>query len=82
MDGCDEPHHARKPGLKPSRLFLAGIRTPAKNICFAWLVENKGNPKKAKKQKGELILGKYWVLMLGNRMGNRWVSEGWCGMDI
>ena len=25
---------------------------------FAWLVENKGDPKKAKKQKGELILGK------------------------
>ena len=29
---------------------LAGIRTPAKTVLlFAWLVENKGNPKKAKK---------------------------------
>ena len=38
-------------------ILLAGIRTPAKHIIlFAWLVENKGNPKKAKEQKGELIL--------------------------
>ena len=28
-----------------------------KHIFFAWLVENKGDPKKAKKEKGELILG-------------------------
>ena len=38
--------------------------TPAKKNCFAWLVENKGNPKKAKKQKGQLILGKYASLSL------------------
>ena len=35
---------------------LAGIWTPAKHIyiyiLFAWLVENKGDPKKAKKEKG------------------------------
>ena len=31
-------------------------RTPAKTN--AWLVENKGNPKKEKHKKGELILGK------------------------
>ena len=29
-----------------------------KNIFFAWLVESKGDPKKTKKEKGELILGK------------------------
>ena len=41
------------------RIFLAGIRTPAKkNIFFAWSVENNGDPKKAKTQKGEVILGK------------------------
>ena len=34
------------------------MRTPAKNILLARLVENKGDPKKAKKEKGELILGK------------------------
>ena len=28
------------------------------DIFFTWLVENKGTPKKAKKQKGEPILGK------------------------
>ena len=27
---------------------LAGIGTPAKNNMFAWLVKNKGDPKKAK----------------------------------
>ena len=27
-------------------------------ISFAWLVENKGEPKKANNSKGELILGK------------------------
>ena len=38
---------------------LAGIRTPAKKYVFAWLVESKGNPKQAKKQKGEEVrLGK------------------------
>ena len=36
---------------------LAGIQTPAK-ICFAWLLQNKGDPKKANNEKGELILGK------------------------
>ena len=29
-----------------------------KHIFFAWLAENKGNPKKGKKEKEELILGK------------------------
>ena len=37
---------------------LVGIRTPAKNTFCAWLVQNKGDPKKAKSEKGELILGK------------------------
>ena len=34
---------------------LAGIRTPAKkiyNIFLAWLVENKGNPKKTPQKRG------------------------------
>ena len=35
-----------------------GIRTPANNIILAWSVENKGDPEKAKKEKGELILRK------------------------
>ena len=43
-------------------LILAGIRTPAKNMSFAWLVENKGDPKKAKKEKGELIWGSYSLM--------------------
>ena len=38
---------------------LAGIRTPAKKIFFAWLVENKGNPKKAKKAK-RATSGEVW----------------------
>ena len=46
-------------GHTHTHTHLAGIRTPAKKYLFAWLVENKGNPKKAKKQKGELILGKH-----------------------
>ena len=37
---------------------LAGIRTPAKQYLFCLVSENKGDPKKAKQQKGELILGK------------------------
>ena len=38
--------------------ILAGIGTPAKKIyMFAWLVKNKGDPKKARNEKGELILG-------------------------
>ena len=36
---------------------LAGIRTPAKNICSSLLVENKGTSKK----KGELIPGRAQV---------------------
>ena len=34
--------------LSRDLLTLAGIRTPAKKCVFAGLVENKGNPKKAK----------------------------------
>ena len=36
--------------LRPRAFHWAGNRTPAKDICFAWLVENKGDPKKAKRQ--------------------------------
>ena len=37
-----------------SNILQAGIRTPATNMFFfAWLVENKGNPKKAKKTKNK-----------------------------
>ena len=43
------------PGNHERTQNLARIRTPAKNIYiyifFAWLVDNKGNPKKAKKKK-------------------------------
>ena len=47
---------ARKPTHFGGPQILAGRRGPQqKNIFFAWLVES---PKKAKKQKGELILGK------------------------
>ena len=40
--------------------LLAGKIGPQQRIeiCFAWCVENKTDPKKARKQKGELILGK------------------------
>ena len=35
---------------------LAGIRTQQKHLIFAWLVENKGDPKRSKKEQGERIL--------------------------
>ena len=59
--------HGPKPAVCPSCLILSHThfwlenRTPAKNIfvfVFAWLVENQGDPKKAKKETGERILGK------------------------
>ena len=54
---CRPQHIGRRRARSKNKSgFLEGIRTPA-NIFFAWLVENKGIPKKAAK-KGELILGK------------------------
>ena len=34
---------------------LAGIRTSAKNIISAWLVENKGDPKEQTNRNGEMV---------------------------
>ena len=40
---------------------LAGIRTPAKETLFAWLVKNKGNPKKAKSITRGIIFAEDWT---------------------
>ena len=45
-------------GGKLNQLPRLELEPQQKYIFLAWLVENKGNPKKAKRQKGELILGK------------------------
>ena len=50
---------------------LAGIRTPAL-FLFARFVENKGDPKKRNKSKGELILGK----IAPNRYGSKLSTPG------
>ena len=44
--------------FKRGPCWLAGIRTPAKPILFAWLVENKGDPKQAKQIKRGTNSGK------------------------
>ena len=50
---------AAKCAINPLTLYWAGLRTPAKNcLFFAWLVANQGNPKQARSQNGELMLGK------------------------
>ena len=52
----EAPHQGQDP--EPGKKSRPELGPQQKMICFAWLVENKGDPKKAKKEKGELILGK------------------------
>ena len=55
---------------KSRETVMAGIRTPAKQYLSCLVGGKQRDPKNAKKQKGELILGKVWIFGHG-----KWLTQ-------